>query len=122
MKKFFIAFMVLSIFILPTKVFAEDIWISTEYDREGNKYDRYVITENINEDLEQNFFTVPIKLVVNGNLAETRTHIFCFVIKNWYARQNDTEGDLTFVNGNEFYKKIFDACKRYSQLAQIHPR
>ena len=122
MKKIFITLMILSFIILPTKVFAEDIWISTEYDRDGNKFERYVDSDSIAEDFKQNFFTIDVKLAVNGRFDGVRSHTFFNVVEKWYAKYSDVEGDLTFVNGNDFYKKVFDACKRYSRLAQIHPR
>ena len=121
MKKFCVI-MIISLCLFSAKAFAADIWFLTEYDKDGNKIEQYIDSDSVVENLNQKFFSVDVKSVINGRIDSVRSHTFYNVVEKWYAKYSDTEDDLIFINRNEFYKKAFDACKRYSSLTRVHPR
>ena len=98
-----------------------DVWIETE-NSDGFKKEWYVQTHRISENFEAKEFVVPLKLIVNGRLGNNRPQRFKYSGGIWYAKYRDSSMDFDFVNSNEIYRKMFDACKPYCKLAQMYPR
>lgn len=122
MKKF-ACVLILSLYIFSAKVFAADIWFAATYSRDGEKYDWYVVTENIKENFDDKEFLVPVKIAYNGERSNSQhLHRFRLVDNVWFAKHKLSSNEFIPINSNEIYQLMFDACKPYCELAQIYPR
>ena len=122
MRKF-ACVLIMSLYIFSAKVFAADIWFETTYSRDGEKYDWYLVTENIKEDFDNKEFLVPVKIAYNGELSNSHNlHRFRLVDNVWFAKYKTSSNEFIPINSNDTYKKMFDACIPYCKLAQTYPR
>ena len=122
MRKF-ACVLIMSLYIFSAKVFAADVWFETTYSRDGERYDWYLVTENIEEDFDNKEFLVPVKTAYNGKLAGgSKLFRFRLVDNVWYAKRKFSSNEFVPINRNNTYKKMFDACIPYCKLAQSYPR
>ena len=100
-----------------------DVWFNTTYSRDGERYDWYLVTENIEEDFDNKEFFAPVKNSYNGSPAGgSKLFRFRLVDNVWYAKHKHSSNDFVAVNDSDEYKKMFDACIPYCKLAQTYPR
>ena len=119
MRQIFLATFVLLIF--SSTALAEDVWVLTEY-QGRDKCEWYVQTESIVEDFDNKTFDVPLKLVINDKLGDSRRQTFSLVGDVWYVKPSNSGQSPQEVNSREIYQKMFDACIPNCKLAQTYPR
>ena len=64
---------------------------------------------------------VPLKLVVDGERRTVRPYAFLRFNKMWYAKYRDSSIEWQLVIDDDFYIRLFNACKPYSVLAREYP-
>ena len=122
MKKIFSALVLLTLCGIFNFCSAQDVWFATEYDREGYKIEYYLTTQYFKEDYQKGTFDLLMKSVFHQHGIMTgRPYQFAYLNGDWYFTQTNSSSGYENVKYNEFFKKVFNACKPYVRLARDYP-